>query len=105
MIDKDHQIGHSYFIGAKTHLDIVQAIRDKIIPQLEEYFYNQSDNIRKALYEENLPLFYVKDTDCQSAYDPINEEDDDREFFTINPDLASVSNESEADDFLKNLLQ
>ena len=104
LIDKDHQIGHSFFIGAKTHLDIVQAIRDKIIPQLEEYFYNHSGNIRKALYEENNPLFYIKDTDCQSAYDPINDEDDDREFFMINPDLVSVSDEAAADGFLSNLL-
>ncbi len=104
LIDKDHQIGHSYFIGAKTHLDIVLAIRDKIIPQLEEYFYNQSPNIRKALYEENNPLFYVKDSDCQTAYDPINDEDDDREFYMLNPSLASVSNDTEADVFLKNLL-
>lgn len=104
LIDKDHQIGHSFFIGTTTHLDIFNAIRDKIIPQLEEYFYNQPANIKKVLYEENNPLFYIKDQGCQKAYDPINDEDDDREFYIINPDLVNVTTEAVADTYLKNLL-
>lgn len=39
LIDKDHQIGHSYFIGIENLDDLKLVFRDKIIPLLEEYFY------------------------------------------------------------------
>lgn len=39
LIDKDHQIGHSYLISVKHLEDLKQVFKDKIIPLLEEYFY------------------------------------------------------------------
>src|SRR5690606_20507239 len=39
LINKDHQIGHSYFIGIQNFWDLKQTFKDKIIPLLEEYFY------------------------------------------------------------------
>ncbi len=39
LIDKDHQIGHSYFIGIENLNDLKLVFKDKIIPLLEEYFY------------------------------------------------------------------
>lgn len=49
LIDKDHQIGHSYFIGIRSLEDLKNTFRDKIIPLLEEYFYGDFGKIGLVL--------------------------------------------------------
>lgn len=49
LIDKDHQIGHSYFIGIQNLEDLKQIFKDKIIPLLEEYFYGDFGKIGLVL--------------------------------------------------------
>ena len=63
LIDKDHQIGHSYFIGIKNLDDLKLVFKDKIIPLLEEYFYGDFGKIGLVLggnfifQEENTAKF------------------------------------------------
>ena len=63
LIDKDHQIGHSYFIGIQNLDDLKLVFRDKIIPLLEEYFYGNFGKIGLVLggnfifQEENTAKF------------------------------------------------
>ena len=49
LIDKDHQIGHSYFIGIEDLEDLRRTFKDKIIPLLEEYFYGDFGKIGLVL--------------------------------------------------------
>ena len=49
LIDKDHQIGHSYFIGIQNIVDLQRTFKDKIIPLLEEYFYGDFGKIGLVL--------------------------------------------------------
>jgi len=49
LIDKDHQIGHSYFIGIQNLDDLKLIFKDKIIPLLEEYFYGDFGKIGMVL--------------------------------------------------------
>lgn len=49
LIDKDHQIGHSYFIGIQNLDDLKLVFKDKIIPLLEEYFYGDFGKIGLVL--------------------------------------------------------
>lgn len=63
LIDKDHQIGHSYFIGIENLDDLKLVFKDKIIPLLEEYFYGDFGKIGLVLggsfiyQEENTAKF------------------------------------------------
>lgn len=63
LIDKDHQIGHSYFIGIQNLDDLKLVFKDKIIPLLEEYFYGDFGKIGLVLggnfifQEENTAKF------------------------------------------------
>ena len=50
-IDKDHQIGHSYFIGIEDIDGLIRTFKDKIIPLLEEYFYGDFGKIGLVLGE------------------------------------------------------
>jgi len=49
LIDKDHQIGHSYFIGIEDLDGLKRTFKDKIIPLLEEYFYGDFGKIGLVL--------------------------------------------------------
>jgi len=45
LLDKDHQIGHSYFLSVKSKEDLISAFYTKIIPLLQEYFFGDFGKI------------------------------------------------------------
>ncbi len=49
LLDRDHTIGHSYFIRIKSKNELCEVFRDKIIPLLQEYFYNDWEKIQLVL--------------------------------------------------------
>lgn len=107
-LGKDSQIGHSYFIDMKTDLDRFLAMRDKVIPLLEEYFYGEIEKIRKILGEtekNNSAYFYVEDKDATTFHKDFDEEyEEGKIFYEINPKLADVSTEDSASKFLEHLI-
>lgn len=106
LLDKDHQIGHSYFIEAKSDLDIFNALKDCVIPLLEENFYNDAQKIRQILNEtsESENNFYVKDSDAMSELDNMqNDYDNEKELFIINPALTDVNDNEKAKSFINHI--
>ncbi len=49
LIDRDHQIGHSYFMGVKTLEELHFVWFHRITPLLQEYFYNDGERLRELL--------------------------------------------------------
>lgn len=49
LLDKDHMIGHSYFLDISDISGLKGAFRNKIIPLLEEYFYGDYGKIGLVL--------------------------------------------------------
>lgn len=49
LIDKDHQIGHSYFIKTMNLEELKIVFENKILPLLEEYFYGDFGKIGLVL--------------------------------------------------------
>lgn len=47
--DRDHQIGHAYFIGLEGMEDLMIVFKDKIIPLLQEYFFGDYQKIQLIL--------------------------------------------------------
>lgn len=46
LLDRDHKIGHSYFMGIKSFDDLENVFLTRIIPLLQEYFYNDWEKIQ-----------------------------------------------------------
>ena len=45
LYDREHQIGHAYFISVKTLEDLAQCFINKVIPLLQEYFFDDYEKI------------------------------------------------------------
>ena len=52
--DRDHQIGHAYFINVSDDTSFNQCFRKQIIPLLQEYFYNDWEGLRYVLGENSV---------------------------------------------------
>ncbi|NRZ43416.1 5-methylcytosine-specific restriction endonuclease McrBC GTP-binding regulatory subunit McrB [Clostridium beijerinckii] len=55
LLDRNHQIGHSYFLGINRKEDLLRVWNNDVIPLLQEYFYNDWEKLEMLLgiYEEN----------------------------------------------------
>ncbi|WP_104728670.1 McrB family protein [Helicobacter felis] len=49
LLDQNHTIGHSYFLGLKDLSDLQDCFKNKIIPLLQEYFYDDHAKVHAVL--------------------------------------------------------
>lgn len=67
LLDRDHTIGHAFFINVENLEDLCKVFRNKLIPLLQEYFYNEWNKIQLVFgdnkewgKEENHKLTQIK---------------------------------------------
>ena len=64
LYDRDHTIGHAYFINVSDMETLANVFKNKILPLLQEYFYDDWEKIRLVLgdsqKDENLQLVKIK---------------------------------------------
>jgi len=74
--DRDHTIGHSYFLKVETLSDLREVFKYEIIPLLQEYFYDDWEKIRFVLNEK-------KDNSEDNFIEVIKYKDRNFEFNTV----------------------
>ena len=77
LIDKDHKIGHSYFLDVINAKDLELAFNDKVIPLLEEYFFGDFGKIGLVLGNSFIRKEEIADFDFATFedYDAQTEQD------------------------------
>jgi 5-methylcytosine-specific restriction protein B len=70
--DRDHTLGHAYFMNVRTLEDLERVFRRKVLPLLQEYFYENWSNIRRALNDLGDGDFV-----CRNVRAPIRTEDEE----------------------------
>ena len=66
--DREHTIGHAYFIACKSIGDVAKVFRNKIIPLLQEYFFDDYEQIQQVLGDKIVSL-----NPYRINYDALNE--------------------------------
>lgn len=70
LVDRDHRIGHAFFINCKTKADVDAVMRDKVIPLLQEYFFDDWNRLAAVLGERDRGGNFL---DCETIEDPMGE--------------------------------
>ena len=94
LLDKDHLIGHSYFIPIDTWEDLCDLFNDKIIPLLQEYFHNDFEKIAMVFKDHNNfksddEKFIIKENySIEDLFGGETPFDDEKDRYKINPELV-----------------
>ena len=99
LIDRDHTIGHSYFMNINNSKELKLAFKDKIVPLLQEYFYGDYGKIGLVL-GEGFVKSHSKSKNPFAGFKYEGKEELNRDFF----DLVAIDDEFDIIKALENLL-
>ena len=83
LLDREHRIGHAYFINCRSRFEVDAAMRNAIIPLLQEYFFEDLSRVAVVLGEPKGGGFLS----CRQIKDPLGE-GDARDSWIVLPEFA-----------------
>ncbi|WP_266364802.1 McrB family protein [Tellurirhabdus rosea] len=100
LYDRDHQLGHAYFLGVQSLADLAGLFRNQLIPLLQEYFFNDwrkialvlGDNAARGKKPEEKFIWVKKAYSAPLTRELFGEEPDayeDVTLYEINPQLRN----------------
>jgi 5-methylcytosine-specific restriction protein B len=83
LLDREHRIGHAYFINCRTREHVDAAMRNAVIPLLQEYFFEDLSRAAVVLGNPKGGGFLS----CRQIKDPLGESDA-RDSWSVLPEFA-----------------
>lgn len=80
LLDREHQIGHTYFFGVEDMDSLKKAFQNKIIPLLQEYFYDNWEKIDLVLNQNG---FIVDESVASGLFKKSDLIDEQRKIYEI----------------------
>jgi 5-methylcytosine-specific restriction protein B len=112
LLDKDHLIGHAYFMNIANKDDLTSVFRNKIIPLLEEYFYSDYNKIQLILGDkgtskpEEFHIIRLKQISPEmKRFRQFVDGFDDKEVFEIDNRIVEYKINEISPDFFKSIYQ
>jgi 5-methylcytosine-specific restriction protein B len=85
LFDRDHRIGHAFFLDVKTLKDLDHVFRRKVLPLLQEYFYENWSNVRRVLNDYGVGDFITRESrDALRADGEESNADEPRIIYDVN---------------------
>ncbi len=94
LYDRDHTIGHAYFIDCKSFEELYDLFKNKIIPLLQEYFYDDWKKIN-IVFNDNgfIKSKPVKTKELFSNCKDFEEIDEDKDIYYLDEDALMAKEE------------
>lgn len=115
LYDRDHQLGHSFFLGVKSLFDLREVFCGKVIPLLQEYFYGDWSkvcwvlgcpvNSEASKPQANPHPIVVASSLKAASLLAESDEFDDKMGFSINPGFVSSTNSAELQSMFEAVLK
>ncbi|MDD9883581.1 MAG: AAA family ATPase [Gammaproteobacteria bacterium] len=80
LLDREHQIGHSYLIGIRDMTELARVFQRRIMPLLQEYFYDDWERIYLVLNKNAFVRARKTDEDLFAGAETV---DADRSFYEL----------------------
>lgn len=104
LLDKDHLIGHAFLKNVNNSEDLCRCFVDKIIPQLDEYFYGDMEKLQRVFGDNNSLISKEDDEkiiiDRKIGSEKLFGDDfgdyDDRKLYAVSEKLKNRTFESDA---------
>lgn len=85
-VDREHRIGHAFFMGCNTRSCVDAVMRDKIIPLLQEYFFEDWSRLAAVLGEPDKRSGGF--LSCRLIKDPTKNGGEDRPTWRVRKEFA-----------------
>lgn len=83
LFDREHQIGHAFFMHRDTKAQIDEAVRHNVIPLLAEYFYESWEKVFRVLGEAGDGGGFLKRTRLKPFAGDADEPDGERYRYSV----------------------
>ena len=81
LLDREHQVGHTYFLRIDTTAALASTFRTRIVPLVQEYFYDDWEKIRAVLNRNS----FVRKSDPPAELVRMDLVDADRAVYELLP--------------------
>lgn len=90
LYDREHTLGHAYFLNIRSIEELQSVFENKVIPLLQEYFYEDYEKIQ-AVLNDTLQVYIIKEKEGTGLFSSeFNELKNDNEAtkYTVSADVS-----------------